>query len=208
MVILYHRPGSRWVFAFLQGLRLNVKSLPSKVDCVTCRAKAGQCVPKPLLVSGMSNLISCHKYFIWRGKKKTFQICPVQTQCRPFQHSSAVMGKQPCSPHGPILGGHGHPHGPPLHVWCEGKSPTRGFYWVVEGELWVPIAVCVQRAWTRNLFTKGWLQSRLKEQSLCPQSTVLWKTGLWFQVGTLVGFPSGECLLQASFSALWWGDIC
>lgn len=69
MVILYHRPGSRWVFAFLQGLRLNVKSLPSKVDCVTCRAKAGQCVPKPLLVSGMSNLISCHKYFIWREKK-------------------------------------------------------------------------------------------------------------------------------------------
>lgn len=69
MVILYHRPGSRWVFAFLQRLGLNVKSLPSKVDCVTCQAKAGQCVPKPLLVSGMSNLISCHKYFIWREKK-------------------------------------------------------------------------------------------------------------------------------------------
>lgn len=103
MVILYHSPGSRWVFAFLQGLRLNVKSLPSKVACVTCQAKAGQCVPKPLLVSGMSNLISCHKYFIWsKKKKKTFQICPVQTQCRPFQHSSAVMGKQPCSPRGPF----------------------------------------------------------------------------------------------------------
>lgn len=127
MVILYHRPGSRWVFAFLQGLRLNVKSLPSKVDCVTCQAKAGQCVPKPLLVSGMSNLISCHKYFIWREKKKTFQICPVQTQCRPFQHSSAVMGKQPCSPRGPILGGHGHPHGASSPCLVGGKVTHWGF---------------------------------------------------------------------------------
>lgn len=31
--------------------------------------------------------------------------------------------------------------------------------------------VCVPRAWTRNMFTKGWLQSLLKKQASVPRST-------------------------------------
>lgn len=79
---------------------------------------------------------------------------PVQTQCRPFQHSSAVMGNQPCSPQGPILGGHGHPHGPPLHVWCEGKSPTGGFYWVVGENCGWQHSLCAERLDKKHVYQR------------------------------------------------------
>lgn len=64
---------------------------------------------------------------------------PVPTWCRNFQNQlSVAAGNQHRSPRCPTPEGHGHPHTPPLHLRCEGKpSPRGGFFWVVEGELWV-----------------------------------------------------------------------
>lgn len=81
-----------------------------------------------------------------------------------------------------------------LHMFSVREShPPGGF--LLGGSI-----LCMLRAWTGNMFTKGWLQSLLKKKSepLSPRPPLLWKTSLWSQVGTLVGFPSVQCLLPAS----------
>lgn len=104
-------------------------------------------------------------------KKKHFRNTSVQTRCRPFQNQlTLAVGTQHHSPQGPMPGGHGQPHCPPLHPQCEESHAPWGFFWVVEVELSV-VAQCVCTAWRGGMFTKGWLQSCLIEEVSVPLST-------------------------------------
>lgn len=143
--------------------------LSKKLTAFTCPGRIGQCVHKLLLASGMSNLISCHKYPL--KKKKDFRNMPVQTQCRPFQHQlSVAVGNQPRGPQCPVPAGHGHPHRSFLQPQCAGIIPL-GFLLGGRGRAVGGGSVCVCTAWRGGMFTKGWLQSCLTEEKSVPMST-------------------------------------
>lgn len=55
-----------------------------------------------------------------------------------------------------------------LHMFGMREShPPGGFLLGGRGSIVGGSIVCVLRAWTKNMFTKGWLQSLLKER-VCP----------------------------------------
>lgn len=96
MAILDRRPGCKPVFAFLpQRLRVNAKECGAwgnNLTAFTYPGRRGQCVYKLLLLSEMSNLISCCKHF-FKKKQKDFSNMPVQTRGSASCTSSPRQGE-------------------------------------------------------------------------------------------------------------------
>lgn len=157
MANLYQRPGSKSMFAFLQWLRLNVEEWSiwvffQKINCIYMSGRIGRCVTKLLLASGMSNLISCHKYFL-KKKKKDLRNTPVQTQCRPFQHQLSVTVEScttvPCAQYQEVMG---ILHCSPLCLQCDGEPFPLRFLLGGRGRIVGGSSVCVRSLERRHVY--------------------------------------------------------
>lgn len=134
----------------------------------------------------MSNLISCHKYSL---KKKTLEICQFKLSAYPSNTSSLWQREArtavPSAQYQQVMG-----IPAVLRFILSVREPFPwGFSWVVGAEVWV-VARCVCTAWRGGMFTKGWLQSCLREEVSVPRSTPAPENRLLVQVGTLVGASS------------------
>lgn len=135
----------------------------------------------------MSNLISCHKYFFL--KKGFRNICQFKLSAYPSNTSSLWQWEArtaaPSAQHQQVMG--------IPAVLCFVLSVREpfpwGFSWVAGAEVWV-VAQWVCTAWRGGMFTKGWLQSCLREEVSVPRSTPALENRLLVQVGILVGASS------------------